>query len=45
MFCIVFLQYNEINASTYCEQFCIKLNKNFSNVIQQLLEEDSSQKR
>ena len=33
MLCIVFLQYNEINASTYCEQFCIKFNKRFSKVI------------
>ena len=32
MLSIVFLQYNEINASTYCEQFCIKLNKKISNV-------------
>ena len=33
MVSIVFLQYIEINASTYCEQFCIKFNKKISNVI------------
>ena len=27
MVSIVFLQYNQINALSYCEQFCIKFNK------------------